>query len=68
MTSTKNPGRFAGLLYVLVSIPGVFALIYFPSKLIVHGNATATTYNIGRVNLEQTGRFPSVGAGSGNTA
>jgi hypothetical protein len=46
MTSTKNPGRFAGLLYVLMSIPGVFALIYVPSKLIVHGNATATATNI----------------------
>jgi hypothetical protein len=46
MTSTRNPGRFAGLLYLLVSIPGVFALIYVPSKLIVHGNATATANNI----------------------
>src|SRR6267378_4273779 len=46
MTSTRNPGRFAGLLYVLMSIPGVFALIYVPSKLIVHGNATATANNI----------------------
>ncbi len=46
MNSNKNPGRFAGLLYVLMSIPGVFALIYVPSKLIVHGNATATATNI----------------------
>ena len=46
MSSTKNPGRFAGLLYVLISIPGVFALIYVPSKLIVHANATATATNI----------------------
>jgi Domain of unknown function (DUF4386) len=46
MSSTMNPGRFAGLLYVLVSIPGAFALIYVPSKLIVHGNATATASNI----------------------
>src|SRR5260370_1585660 len=46
MTSTRNPGRFAGLLYVLISIPGFFALIYVPSKLIVHGNATATANNI----------------------
>jgi hypothetical protein len=46
MSSTKNPGRFVGLLYVLVSIPGAFALIYVPSKLIVHGNATATASNI----------------------
>ena len=46
MTSTRNPGRFAGLLYVLMSVPGFFALIYVPSKLIVHGNATATANNI----------------------
>jgi Domain of unknown function (DUF4386) len=46
MSSTKNPGRFVGLLYVLVSIPGVFALLYVPSKLIVHGNATVTASNI----------------------
>jgi hypothetical protein len=43
---TKNPGRFAGLLYALVSIPGVFALLYVPSKIIVHGDATATAANI----------------------
>ena len=35
MSSTENPGRFVGLLYVLVSIPGAFALVYVPSKLIV---------------------------------
>jgi hypothetical protein len=46
MSSTKNPGRFVGLLYLLVSIPGAFALVYVPSKLIAHGNATATASNI----------------------
>lgn len=46
MLSARNPGRFVGLLYVLISIPGVFALLYVPSKLIVHGNATATANNI----------------------
>jgi uncharacterized protein DUF4386 len=46
MSSTKNPGRFAGLLYILFSIPGFFAIVYVPSKLIVHGNATATANNI----------------------
>ena len=46
MSSTKNPGRFAGLLYVLFSIPGFFAMMYVPSKLIVHGNAAATASNI----------------------
>ena len=46
MNSNRNPGRFAGLLYVLISIPGIFALIYVPGKLIVHGNGTATASNI----------------------
>jgi hypothetical protein len=46
MNSTRNPGRFAGLLYVLISIPGVFAMVYVPSKLIVHGDAAATASNI----------------------
>jgi hypothetical protein len=46
MPFTKNPGRFAGLLYLLLSIPGFFALIYVPSKIIVHADATATANNI----------------------
>ena len=46
MSSSKNPGRFAGVLYLLLSIPAVFALIYVPNKLIVNGNATATANNI----------------------
>lgn len=44
--TTRNPGRFAGLIYILVSIPGFFALLYIPGKLIVHGDATATANNI----------------------
>ncbi len=46
MNSTRNPGRFAGLLYLLTSIVGFFAMMYVPTKLIVHGNATATASNI----------------------
>ena len=46
MNITGNPGRFAGLLYLLASIPGFFALLYVPGKIIVHGNATATAHNI----------------------
>jgi hypothetical protein len=34
------------LLYILTSIPGVFAMMYVPSKLIVHANAAATATNI----------------------
>jgi hypothetical protein len=44
--STKNPGRFAGLLYVLTSTVGFFSMGYVPGKLIVHGNAAATASNI----------------------
>jgi hypothetical protein len=46
MNLAKNPGRVAGLRYILASIPGVFALVYVPSKLIVNGDATATAHNI----------------------
>lgn len=46
MNSIKNSGRFAGLLYVLASIVGFFAMGYVPGKLIVHGNAAATANNI----------------------
>jgi hypothetical protein len=46
MSSTKNPGGFAGLLYLLTSIIGVFVMIYVPGTLIVDGNAVATANNI----------------------
>jgi Domain of unknown function (DUF4386) len=46
MTFARNPGRFAGLLYVITSIFGFFSMGYVPSKLIVHESATATASNI----------------------
>ena len=46
MTLTKNAGRLAGLLYVVASIPGFFALVYVPGKILVRGDATATANNI----------------------
>ena len=46
MSFIKNPGRLAGLLYAIASVPGFFALLYVPGKLIVDGNATATANNI----------------------
>jgi len=46
MSSTRNLGRFAGLLYVLTGIPGFFAIEYVPGKLIVDGNAATTANNI----------------------
>ena len=46
MSLTQNPGRLAGLLYVLATIPGFFALVYVPNQLFVHGDASATANNI----------------------
>jgi hypothetical protein len=46
MNSTRNPGRVAGLIYLLLVILGPFRLMYIPSVLYVHGNATATTDKI----------------------
>src|SRR5947199_1512367 len=46
MNSTKKQARFAGLLYLLASLPAPFALIYVPGKLIVPGDAVATADHI----------------------
>ena len=46
MTSTRNPGRVAGLWYLLLILIGPLFLLYIPSKLFVEGNAAATVNNI----------------------
>ena len=46
MSSTRNPGRVAGIWYLLLVLIGPLRLIYIPNKLFVHGNATATVDNI----------------------
>jgi len=46
MRSARNPGRVAGLWYLLLSIIGPLPLIYVPSKLFVPGDSTATVANI----------------------
>ncbi len=46
MSSTRNPGRVAGLWYLLLCVLGPVRLMYIPDKLFVHGNATATVNNI----------------------
>ncbi len=45
MSSTRNPGRVAGVLYLLL-LAAPIRLIYIPNKLFVSGNATATANNI----------------------
>ena len=46
MTALSKNARIAGLLYILASAVGVVRLLYIPSTLFVHGNATATAANI----------------------
>ena len=46
MNAARNPGRVAGLLYLVTAILGPFTLIYIPNALFVPGNATATAANI----------------------
>ena len=45
MRIARNPGRVAGLWYLLLIIVGPLRLIYIPSKLFVRGNAAATVNN-----------------------
>jgi hypothetical protein len=44
--TTYNPGRVAGLWYLLLVVIGPLRLIYIPNKLFVSGNAAATVNNI----------------------
>jgi hypothetical protein len=46
MTSTRNPGRVAGLWYLLLVILGPLRLMYIPNKLFVDGNPAATASNV----------------------
>jgi uncharacterized protein DUF4386 len=46
MSTTHNPGRVAGFIYLLLVVLAPFRLIYIPSALYVRGNATATANNI----------------------
>lgn len=46
MNSNRDPGRVAGLWYLLLVFSGPLRLLYIPSKLFVHGDAAATASNI----------------------
>jgi hypothetical protein len=45
MNPLKKTARIAGAIYLSMVVTGPFSLIYVPSKLIVHGDATATANN-----------------------
>lgn len=51
MHSNAKAARIAGLLYLVVSIPGFFSLMYIPSHFIVSGDATATASKIANSEL-----------------
>jgi uncharacterized protein DUF4386 len=44
--STRQQARKAGFLYLIMGLIAPIGLLYVPGKLIVYGNATATTDNI----------------------
>ena len=46
MSAPRNPGRVAGLWYLLLVLAGPLSLIYIPNKLFVQGDAAATAANI----------------------
>jgi hypothetical protein len=46
MDATHKTARIAGVLYLLVTITGLFSLMYVPGQLFVRGNTAATISNI----------------------
>jgi len=46
MLTIRNPGRVAGLWYLVLVLVGPLRLIYIPNTLFVHDNATATAGNL----------------------
>jgi hypothetical protein len=46
MTLIRNPGRVAGLWYLLLIVIGPFFLFYIPNKVFVEDNASATVNNL----------------------
>ena len=46
MNSTKKTARIAGLLYLILGIIGAYGIMYVPSKIMVRGDAAATSNNI----------------------
>jgi hypothetical protein len=45
-STTRNPGRVAGVWYLLLVLLGPLRLIYIPTQLFVRGNAAATASNL----------------------
>ena len=46
MKSVQRTARFAGILYLIITVAAIFAHFYVPSNIIVSGDAAATANNI----------------------
>ncbi|MEJ2146403.1 MAG: DUF4386 domain-containing protein, partial [Acidobacteriota bacterium] len=46
MRTNRQTARIAGLLYFLLTVIGIFSIVYVPSRIIVYGDAAATASNI----------------------
>lgn len=59
-SSIQRTARFAGVLYLIITVAAIIAHIYVPSNIIVPGDAAATANNI--MNNETLFRFGGIGA------
>ena len=46
VNSIQKTARFAGVLYLIITVSAIVAHIYMPSKIIVAGDAAATAQNL----------------------
>ncbi len=46
MDKTKKTARFAGLLYLIFTISGIYGMMFLPSRIIVNGDVAASAKNI----------------------
>jgi len=61
MESRRRLARIAGLWYLAVAVSGPIGIVYAPSKILVEGNAAATTANVlAHEQLLRVGIFSSV--------
>ncbi|MFZ0428756.1 MAG: DUF4386 domain-containing protein [Acidobacteriota bacterium] len=46
MRTNRQTARIAGLLYFLLTVIGIFSIVYVPSRIVVYGDAAGTASNI----------------------
>jgi len=55
MNSIKQQARFAGVLYIVLAITGIYSIMYVPGQIVEFGDASATAANL--LESEQLYRF-----------